>query len=99
MRMACGALVAKGNPKKITGINPSLCGTTAAENTGYVEVPLIQNLTPACKALPEHGASYARAVYNYRWTPQRDPFGVVHPTIDYPASPSTIRRSKRTTAS
>ena len=37
--------------------------------------------------LPEHGASYARAVYNYRWTPQRDPFGVVHPTIDYPGVP------------
>ncbi|HTH59723.1 MAG TPA: ABC transporter substrate-binding protein [Paraburkholderia sp.] len=45
-----GVLVAKGNPKKISGINPSMCGTTAAENTGYVEVPLIQNLAPACKA-------------------------------------------------
>ena len=45
-----GVLVAKGNPKKITGINPSMCGTTAAENTGYVEVPLIQNLAPKCKA-------------------------------------------------
>lgn len=29
----------------------------------------------------------ARAVYNFRWTPQRDPFGVVHPTIDYPGVP------------
>jgi acetamidase/formamidase/AraC-like DNA-binding protein len=37
--------------------------------------------------LPEHGSSFARAVYNYRWTPQRDPFGVVHPTIDYPGVP------------
>ena len=45
-----GVLVAKGKPKKITGINPTMCGTTAAENTGYVEVPLIQNLGPACKA-------------------------------------------------
>jgi polar amino acid transport system substrate-binding protein len=45
-----GVLVVKGNPKKITGINGSMCGTTAAENTGYVEVPLIQNLAPACKA-------------------------------------------------
>ncbi|GAB0113905.1 ABC transporter substrate-binding protein [Acidisoma sp. C75] len=45
-----GVLVAKGNPKKITGINTSLCGTTAAENTGFVEVPLVQNLAPACKA-------------------------------------------------
>ena len=45
-----GVLVVKGNPKKISGINTSMCGTTAAENTGYVEVPLIQNLAPACKA-------------------------------------------------
>jgi acetamidase/formamidase len=37
--------------------------------------------------LPEPGSSFARAVYNYRWTPQRDPFGVVHPTIDYPGVP------------
>lgn len=45
-----GVLVAKGNPKHITGINTSLCGDTAAENTGFVEVPLIQNLAGKCKA-------------------------------------------------
>jgi len=45
-----GVLVAKGNPKGITGINTSLCGATAAENTGFVEVPLVQNLAGACKA-------------------------------------------------
>ncbi|OAI52785.1 acetamidase [Planctomycetaceae bacterium SCGC AG-212-F19] len=28
--------------------------------------------------------NWARAVYNFRWTPQTDPFGVVHKTIDYP---------------
>lgn len=33
-----------------------------------------------------HGAC-AHAVYNYRWTPQRDPNGVLHPTIDYPGVP------------
>ena len=31
--------------------------------------------------------NWARAVYNYRWTPQTDPFGVIHPTIDYPGVP------------
>lgn len=46
-----GVLVAKGNPKKITGIDTSLCGTAAAENTGYVEVPLIQAIAPECKKL------------------------------------------------
>src|SRR3981081_2886994 len=45
-----GVLVAKGNPKKIDGINLSMCGAAAAENTGFVEVPLIQNLIPQCKA-------------------------------------------------
>jgi acetamidase/formamidase len=31
--------------------------------------------------------NWARAVYNYRWMPQTDPFGVVHRTIDYPGVP------------
>ena len=31
--------------------------------------------------------NWARAVYNFRWTPQTDPFGVVHRTIDYPGVP------------
>ncbi|MEB3733079.1 acetamidase/formamidase family protein [Halopseudomonas pachastrellae] len=30
---------------------------------------------------------HAKAVYSFRWTPQTDPFGVVHPTIDYPGVP------------
>src|SRR6266404_1503260 len=33
------------------------------------------------------GRNWARAVYNYRWVPQTDPFGVVHPIIDYPGVP------------
>ena len=45
-----GVLVAKGNPKKISGINSSMCGAAAAENTGFVEVPLVQALVPQCKA-------------------------------------------------
>ena len=32
-------------------------------------------------------APHARAVYNFRWTPQTDPFGVRHETIDYPGVP------------
>lgn len=35
----------------------------------------------------DSGGRRARAVYNYRWTPQTDPFGVVHPRIDYPGVP------------
>lgn len=33
------------------------------------------------------GKNLARALYNYRWVPQVDPYGVVHPTIDYPGIP------------
>jgi acetamidase/formamidase/AraC-like DNA-binding protein len=33
------------------------------------------------------GQMCAHAVYNFRWTPQRDPKGVLHPTIDYPGVP------------
>src|SRR5947199_1206100 len=45
-----GVLVAKGNPKGIHGIDLTLCGAAAAENTGFVEVPLVQALMPLCKA-------------------------------------------------
>jgi polar amino acid transport system substrate-binding protein len=45
-----GVLVAKHNPKHLTGINTTMCGATAAENTGFVEVPLVQNLAAPCKA-------------------------------------------------
>jgi polar amino acid transport system substrate-binding protein len=44
-----GVLVAKSNPKKIDGINLSMCSATAAENTGFVEVPLVQALEEQCK--------------------------------------------------
>jgi len=39
---------------------------------------------------------YAKALYNFRWTPQTDPFGVVHKTIDYPGVPvdhSTVKEN------
>jgi acetamidase/formamidase len=31
--------------------------------------------------------AWAEAVYSFRWTPQTDPHGVVHKTIDYPGVP------------
>ncbi|HWV49221.1 MAG TPA: ABC transporter substrate-binding protein [Microbacterium sp.] len=45
-----GILVSAGNPKKITGIDTSLCGTTVALNKGYVEVPLVEAVAPDCEA-------------------------------------------------
>jgi acetamidase/formamidase/AraC-like DNA-binding protein len=40
-----------------------------------------------CEPHDHQGGTRARAVYNYRWTPQTDPFGVVHSRIDYPGVP------------
>jgi acetamidase/formamidase len=40
--------------------------------------------------------NWAQAVYNFRWTPQTDPYGVVHKTIDYPGVPvdhSTVQKN------
>ncbi len=31
--------------------------------------------------------NWAQAAYNFQWTPQTDPYGVVHKTIDYPGVP------------
>jgi len=38
--------------------------------------------------------NWAKAVYNFHWTPQTDPFGVVHKTIDYPGVPVDHRTVK-----
>jgi acetamidase/formamidase len=38
---------------------------------------------------------WAKAVYNFRWVPQTDPFGVLHKTIDYPGVPVDHSKTKR----
>jgi len=38
---------------------------------------------------------WAKAVYNFRWIPQTDPFGKVHKTIDYPGVPVNHAYTKR----
>ncbi|WP_348641055.1 acetamidase/formamidase family protein [Martelella sp. HB161492] len=37
------------------------------------------------EVFPDEG--FAEALFSYRWTPQTDPFGVVHRTYDYPGVP------------
>jgi len=40
--------------------------------------------------------NWAKAVYNFQWVPQTDPFGVVHTIIDYPGvpvDPASIRKN------
>lgn len=41
--------------------------------------------------------NWAKAAYNFRWTPQTDPDGIVHKTIDYPGVPvdyATIKKNE-----
>lgn len=63
-------------------------GSNAAASWGFhfgdlVEEPKRREVITIYE-LDTAGEPSARAVYNYRWTPQTDPDGIVHPTIDYP---------------
>jgi acetamidase/formamidase len=63
-------------------------GSNAAASWGFHYNDLIEEPKPrevvTIFELDTSGEPFARAVYNYVWTPQTDPDGVVHPTIDYP---------------
>jgi acetamidase/formamidase len=63
-------------------------GSNVAANWGFQYRDLIEEPKPrevvTIFELDTSGEPFARAVYNYVWTPQTDPDGVVHATIDYP---------------
>ena len=63
-------------------------GSNAAANWGFHYHDLIEDPKPrevvTIFELETAGEPFARAVYNYVWTPQIDPDGIVHATIDYP---------------
>jgi acetamidase/formamidase len=63
-------------------------GSNAAASWGYHYADLIEEPKPrevvTIFELDTAGEPFAKAVYNYIWTPQTDPHGVVHATIDYP---------------
>lgn len=63
-------------------------GSNAAASWGFhfgdhVEEPKGREVITIFE-LDTAGEPFARAVYNYVWTPQTDPDGILHPTIDYP---------------
>lgn len=74
-------------------------GSNAAASWGFhfhdlVEEPKQREVVTIFE-LDTAGEPFARAVYNFVWTPQTDPDGIVHPTIDYPGVPvdhSLIRK-------
>lgn len=63
-------------------------GSNAAASWGFHYRDLIEEPKPrevvTIFELDTSGEPFARAVYNYVWTPQTDPDGVVHTMIDYP---------------
>lgn len=63
-------------------------GSNAGANWGFHYHDLIEEPKPrevvTIYELDTSGEPMVRPVYNYRWTPQTDPSGIVHPTIDYP---------------
>ena len=74
-------------------------GSNAAANWGFHYHDLIEEPKPreviTIFELDTSGEPFAKAVYNYVWTPQTDPDGVVHATIDYPGvrvDHATIRK-------
>jgi len=64
-------------------------GSNAAANWGYfynelIEEPKKREVVTIYEMDSSGGLDTAKAIYSYRWTPQTDPDGKVHETIDYP---------------
>ncbi len=86
-----------GNPK----YKGRTFGSNAAANWGFhygdtLTEPKKREVVTIYEVDATGERNWARAVYNFRWTPQTDPFGVVHPTIDYPGVPvdhRTVRKN------
>lgn len=67
-------------------------GSNAAANWGFhykdlIEEPKKREVVTIYEVDATGERNWARAVYNFRWTPQTDPYGVIHPIIDYPGVP------------
>ncbi|MBK1616656.1 AraC family transcriptional regulator [Rubrivivax gelatinosus] len=67
-------------------------GSNAAAWWGFhyedlIEEPRQREVVTIYEVDCSQGQACAHAVYNFRWTPQTDPSGVLHPTIDYPGIP------------
>ncbi len=85
MKILDVALRPSGNPKfagKTYGVN-------AAANWGFLyndllEDPKKREVITVYELDATGQQNWAKLLYNYRWTPQTTPDGVVHETIDYP---------------
>lgn len=77
-------------------LNPAFLGETHGSNVAaywgfhhqhLLTEPRDREVVTIYKVDCDHDHATAQAVYNYRWTPQTDPSGVVHHRYDYPGVP------------
>ncbi len=88
VRILDTALRESGNPQ----FRGKAFGSCTAANWGFhykdqLEEPRQREVVTIFEVDASGERSWARAAYNFRWTPQTDPFGVTHSIIDYPGVP------------
>ncbi len=79
-------------PSRSPGYEGRSFGSNVAAWWGYHYGEFIQEPKPRenvtiYEIFADGDEPYAKALYAYRWSPQVDPFGVVHRTYDYPGVP------------
>ena len=79
-------------PSRSPGHEGRCFGSSVAAWWGYHHSELIQEPKPRenvtiYEIFGDSEQGHARALYSYRWSPQIDPFGVLHRTYDYPGVP------------
>ncbi len=86
--------------------NPDFAGRTFGSNAAawwgfhyndLIEEPAQREVITIYELDATGGLNWAKAAYSYVWTPQTDPYGVVHETIDYPGVPvdhSTVEKKE-----
>jgi len=76
--------------------NPEYAGKTFGSNAAawwgfhyndQIEEPKGREVITIYELDPTGERDWASAVYKFQWTPQTDPYGVLHETIDYPGVP------------
>jgi acetamidase/formamidase len=83
--------------------NPKFAGKTFGSNAAawwgfhykdLIEEPKPREVITIYEIDATSARDWAKALYNFRWTPQTDPFGKVHKIIDYPGVPVDHRKIK-----
>ncbi len=87
-------------PSASPGYEGRYFGSTVAAWWGYhynelIEPPKPREHVTIYEIICGDHEGYAEALYTYGWSPQVDPFGVVHRTYDYPGVPVDTNRITR----